>query len=127
MATTTIKTVGSLGKQAGKRLGVRLLSEVRNMVGVRAVLNSYYNPRNKDPSPIIFWWFGAVLLASLPTSLYSHFTGQETLPASNFFSALMLLVMVGGLGVIFIIHIALWSHAKYIHSPYKVQSPVIRE
>lgn len=127
MVPTTAKTVGNLGKRAGKRITTRLLHEIRSMVGVRAVLNSYYNPRNKDPSPIIFWWLGAVMLASIPTSVYSHFTGQETLPASNFFGALMLFVMVGGLGIVFLLHIVLWSHAKYVHSPYKVQSPVIRE
>lgn len=127
MAPTTITTVGSLGKRATKRIGQRLSKEVRETIGVQAVLDSYYNPNNKSPSPLVFWWFIGVFIASVPTTIYSTITGQNTLPATNFFGALMLIAMLGGLGVLFLAHIGLYCHAKYVNSPYKIQSPVVRE
>lgn len=123
MAPNTIQTLGGFGRNVLRSIE----SELRDEFGVRAVYDNYYNPDSYSVSPLPLWWLGMVFLASIPVSLYSHATGQSTLPASNPFGLLMLIVMVGGLIVLTLAHFGMYVHGKYVNSSYKVRSPVVRE
>lgn len=123
MASNTIQTVSGLGHRTIKNVERHIKSEF----GVTAVIDNYYNPHSTTVSPLIFWWLGLNLVASIPVSIYSSITGQTTLPASNPMGFLMLLTMVGGLVVITMAHFGMYFHGKYVNSPYTIRSPVVKE
>lgn len=127
MAPTTIQADQHRGLQTGRRLLQAGINRIRSEFGVEALLDSYYNPKNTTPSPIIFWWLGLNLLSSIPTSIYSQLTGQSTLPVSDPFGALMMVTMVGGLIVMVVAHSLLWSHGQYVKSVYRIRSPIVAD
>lgn len=81
---------------------------------VEDLFKHYYTDQFTAITPLVFWWLGAVMVAGIPTSIYSHLTGVNTLPVSHPLGFLMISTMVGGLVVSAVAHVAFWSHGKYI-------------
>lgn len=101
-----------MSREIARSIGSRIESKTYEVL-VEDLFDHYYTD-STSVSPIIFWWLGVNLIASIPVTLYGHITGVDTIPASHPLGMLMFTTMVGGLAVMFVAHIALWSHGKYI-------------
>lgn len=121
------RSIANTAGRLSKRAIDAAVADLVDKFGVEAVKENYYNADRVTVSPLPMWWIGLMLIASIPVSIYSHITGQTTLPASNPVGAFMLVVMLGGLVLLTVAHFALYFHGKYVNCPYKVRSPVVRE
>jgi len=111
-------------------IGVNVLhsieTEVYDTIGLHAVREHYYDETKRySLSPLPIWWFGLLLIASIPVSIYSSITGMNYLPASNPVGAFMTVVTLGSLFALTIAHIGLFIHGKYVNSVYTIRSPIV--
>lgn len=101
-----------MSRKIARSVGRRIEEEMYGLF-VEDVVSHYYSGR-PNVSPLIFWWFAGVLLASIPAELYTRLTGVESVPASHPIGMLITVAMIGGAIILAIVHIGLWSHAKYL-------------